>query len=140
MTNVLIVATTHMSGDRVCVGAFDLVSGRNLRLLDAVGEQPTRGNYSVGQVWQIQYKKVDCILPHSEDVLVQSKSLISNNSADTYEIIASRVNPWEGSPDVLFSGLLKWTANGSGFYRHNADSPLKISTGYWRPDADLFFD
>ena len=69
MTNVLIVATTRM-GDRVCVGAFDLTTSEHLRLLDANGEQPTRGDYSVGQVWQIQYKKADCILPHSEDVLV----------------------------------------------------------------------
>jgi hypothetical protein len=42
---------------------------------------------------------------------------------------------WEGEPDVLFDGMLKWTDNGSGYI--NKAAVPSHSVGFWVPDKEL---
>lgn len=136
---VLIVAKTHLS-KAVCVGAL-AVNGRFLRLLDEHGANPpVHTDYEVRQIWEIKCRKAYKLRPpHTEDVNVLHKeylgTLDSNRSMlDVLEKCKAKI--WQGSPEILFDGCLRWSEKGSGYLNESCNLPQN-SVGFWLPDKPL---
>jgi hypothetical protein len=138
MSRVVIAGRTHMQHDRLCVGGHDLDDRfRGVRLLDKFGDHwPLDAPFTVGSLWRIRYRpKVSARRPHVEDVFVLEQDPLGAVS-DLKALVLSRVKPWEGGPDALYSGTLRETAHGSGHVPVRGLLP-GCSTGYWLPDHDL---
>jgi hypothetical protein len=133
---VLIVAKTHMK-DAACVGAFELSTKKNIRLLTNEGKnQPKDVNFNVGDVWEIEYVPKQTILPpHYEDVLVINKKFIRKQQHMNSFLLAN-APIWRGGTEALFDGLLIFEQNSSGYITNNHGIP-KQSVGFWLPDQDI---
>lgn len=133
---VLIVAKTHMF-DTACVGGMIYTSGQSVRLLQADGSNhPKDIGYEVGSVWELEFKpRSESIPPHIEDILVFRKRYLGLQSK-MLEFLSSKVEPWEGDPQCLFNGLIRFTQSGSGYICKRVGLP-NCSTGYWVPDRPL---
>ena len=136
MKRVAIVAVTRMTEPNICVGALGVDDGRSLRLLGPNGESPMRGEYEVGQVWDLELiARPACTPPHVEDVLVQRKVQRLPDVPDLGAFLEERVDPWRDDPDGLFDGFVRWTGRGSGFVAEPGIP--RMSTGFWVPNTDL---
>lgn len=133
---VLIVAKTRMNGT-ACVGGFALKYNRNVRLLQPNGaNQPQDTPYEVGDIWELNaWPKHDVVAPHVEDVIVDSGWRVGHQD-NIRSYLLARVRPWQGGPDQLFDGLLRFTQNGSGYICRRHTLP-KGSVGFWLPSCDL---
>ena len=139
---VLILSKTHMQLGRCCIGGIS-ETGEYVRLLTEGSEnQQETTELLPCQVWEIDYIKREHIVPpHIEDVLVRTKTFRYEleHESKVIEIIGKLKAPvWEGSPNNLFDGKIKWTDSGSG-YISKSDIPSH-SVGFWIPDADLTKD
>lgn len=133
---VLIVAKTHMS-DAACVGGVVYDTGQSVRLLQSDGSnQPEQTDFEVGSVWDLEYQhRPDPIAPHVEDILVYQKRYLGKQ-ASLLTFLSRKVKPWEGDPQQLFDGLIRFTQNGSG-YISKRTGVSNCSTGYWFSDRPL---
>ena len=133
---VLIVAKTRMTG-HVCVGGLVIDTGESIRLLRPDGSnQPMDTGYEIGQIWDLDFQPhLETTPPHVEDVHVYKRLPLSQVS-DLQHYLLQQVNPWQGSPDHLFDGLLQNTTNGSGYISRRIGIP-GCSTGFWIPDRSL---
>lgn len=133
---VLIVAKTYMK-DAFCIGAYDITTRENVRLLTKMGKnQPRNTEFDVGQVWNIEYeKRSDIRKPHIEDVLIEKYSFVKN-IGNIKKFLTDNVPIWEGSPESIFYNKITYPIGRSGFLekRH---SDLAQSVGFWIPDKDL---
>ncbi len=137
MMEILILSKTHM-GALACVGAIGLKTLQAVRLHSSIdGYQPGDTEFEVGQVWDIDFTPHPDKLPHVEDVVVNTKKLISKDY-DVVSFIKTRCIILKGGPEVLFGGALKWTGNGSGYV--NSSNVPDSSVGFWICDRDLKFE
>ena len=139
ITDVLILSKTHMHGGKCCVGGMT-VTGRNVRLLTSLGEnQPEKTEFIPRQIWKITFiEKSHLNPPHVEDVCIQSQELKETLGPDIkiIDFIKQRdIHIWQGNPDLLFDGLLKWTKNGSGYI--NKEAIPNQSVGFWISDRNI---
>jgi hypothetical protein len=134
----LIVAKTHMR-NASCVGAFELSTGKNIRLLDSYGDnQPSNVDFEVGQIWDLDYSvRTTLTAPHNEDVLVSGKRLIrTQNNLNTFLINNAPI--WRGNPTNIFEGKVHFGIGKSGYITNRGGVPSR-SVGFWLPDNDLEF-
>ncbi|GAB7259294.1 hypothetical protein [Dickeya ananatis] len=70
--NVVILSKTKMSGDHICVGAYDIDNETMIRLLDSrAGTLDCDAPYEIGELYHITYARRYVInSPHVEDVAV----------------------------------------------------------------------
>jgi len=139
MIDVLILSKTHMKGGKCCVGGITN-KGRYVRLLTLQGEnQPENTELAPRQIYRLTFKEhYDSTPPHVEDVLTQEKVFKGNLGPKTriIDFITERQIPvWEGGPETLFDGSLKWTSNGSGYI--NKENVPAHSVGFWVSDKRL---
>ena len=135
---VLIVARTAMSKDKVCIGGYDTSSKANVRLLDADGRnQSSACNFQIGTLWDMTYRpRAECETPHTEDVLVVSAQ--KKRQLSDQELIDSvaRIRSLKrcGVQD-LFARALKFERAGAAHIcrEHVPDH----SVCFWRTDAEL---
>ncbi|HAH55422.1 MAG TPA: hypothetical protein DCM02_09120 [Flavobacterium sp.] len=137
--DVLILSKTHMNNGKCCIGGIT-GSGRYVRLLTTNGEnQPEDTDLNPRQVWEVEFtERSNMTAPHVEDVLVSSRKIKGSlkDELTILEFIKQRkIAIWEGSPDVLFDGKIRWTKNGSGFI--NKEAVSEHSVGFWISDKDL---
>ncbi len=137
--DVLILSKTHMGNGKCCVGGIT-GGGRYIRLLTPTGEnQPENTELAPRQVWDVEFsERLNPIPPHIEDVLINSKKLKGTlkDEIKILEFIKERkILIWQGEPDVLFDGLIKWTNSGSGYI--NREGIPSHSVGFWISDYDL---
>lgn len=137
--DVLILSKTHMNNGKCCVGGIT-GSGRYVRLLTPTGEnQPENTDLKPRQVWEVEFtERPNMTPPHVEDVLVSSRKIKGSlkDEITILEFIKQRnIEIWQGSPDILFDGKIKWTNNGSGFI--NKEAVSEHSVGFWIADKDL---
>lgn len=135
---VLIVSKTHMKNG-VCVGGL-ANNGRFVRLLDNHSHhQPSDSTLEVRQIYDVTFSpRSNPILPHSEDVLVQSMEYrrTLNSNTDLIEYITERgVRICNDNLEQLFQGSLKKTQNGSAYI--NADNIPEQSVAFWISDKNL---
>lgn len=135
-SRALIVARTRIRG-AACVGGLVLATNRGLRLLEADGTNPSfRTPYQVGEVWDLDYRVPgDLLAPHLEDVLVDRAARVGRVE-DLPGFLLRQVEPWRGSPEGLFEGLIQPTDTGSGYVSRRTGVP-PISTGFWISDEPL---
>jgi len=133
---VLIVAKTHMS-QAFCIGAMELESKRNIRLLTSSGEnQPINTDLNVGQIWNIEYTNRQTIIPpHYEDVLVSSKTYIREQQ-NLKNFLIDNANIWKGDQYSIFDGKIYHEIGRSGYFTIDHGLPSQ-SVGFWLPDKNL---
>lgn len=136
---VIIVSKTKVKNG-VCVGGINIDSKDSLRLLESTGKYPPADtDYEIGRVFEMTYKKPSWPVepPHVEDVIVQSKKLLMEQS-DLANYLSStlKVPCWNGKPETMFGGSLSVTTWGKGFLDATANMPA-VSTGFWISDQDL---
>jgi len=121
----------------VCVGGLTLADNRMVRLLPDQGYNHSVGvPYQVGQIWEMKLSPArEPRPPHVEDVRVLSCKLLETQT-HLAEFLLQRIEPWRGSPQALFEGLLQATPAGSGYISHQTGVPAH-STGFWIPDKAL---
>lgn len=145
-TDVLIVSRTRMS-DGPCVGGIEWDTTRSVRLIRK-GSRDWGWNapFQPGQVWSLTYTPhEDPTLPHVEDVMVTGvehrRDLAPNELQG--ELLERRDDFiadgrwWEGEPQALFQGSIRFTGNHSGYIQHPPPDLPSVSTGFWVPDVDL---
>src|SRR5436190_14762237 len=114
--NVLVVARTRMSGDRVCVGGIGLETGRSLRLLRSDGRN-LHENREIrpGEVWDLTYRDHPSRKPpHVEDVIVSHGTPL-RIVTDIHAELLTLVEPWRGPLESIFDGRLRTNANGRAY-------------------------
>lgn len=119
-----------------CVGAFELATRKNIRLLNEDGtNQATDTPFEVGQIWDVTYDThLNPKAPHMEDVLIKSRILVGTQ-LNTGEFLKTNAPIWIGSPEKLFDGKIHYEYIKSGFVR--PDSIPSQSVGFWIPDKNL---
>lgn len=135
---VLILSKTHVRSS-ACVGGVILKTNEFVRLLNGP-RQYQEGNtpLNIGQVWDIDYEAHPDKEPHIEDVHIKSKKYLYDVE-DLQGYIRGNLPIWEGKPETIFDGKLKWTGNGSGYLDNPKILPLN-SVGFWISDRDLVLE
>lgn len=140
---VLIISKTRMYGGKVCVGGITREK-RYLRLLDSNGDyRNTDTKLDIGDVWNMEYTEMqNTTPPHVEDVIVIEEEFWANlvkGETTITEVLTNKlkVKIWEGSPENLFDGLLKWTKGGTGYINKSGEIPTN-SVGFWKSDKNIF--
>lgn len=138
-SRIVIVSRTKMGANGVCVGAYDVDIKRNIRLLDAAGQnQPNTFGLSIGDVVTATYiNKPNISAPHTEDVMLQSYRNCPDrkNACDALLENAPVVN---GPISNCFSGKLFQPGNGALAIPNN-DVP-DHSVCFWRTDKPLILN
>lgn len=139
MTNVIIVSRTRM-GEGVCVGGFDQIGLRNVRLLPGEGiyRQPADCPYQIGQLWQMELaapKRVEA--PHIEDVIVRDCRM-KVASVDFMALIRNAGQPVAGMASALFCGFLTLSAGRKARILHQHVPGASVA--FWIPGYDLTSD
>lgn len=137
---VLILSKTHMNNGQACVGGITL-DGRYVRLLDINGNnQPENTDLEPKQAWEIKFsERENNVAPHVEDIIVHSretKGKLKDNITIKDFILKREIPIWQGSPDNLFDGLIKFTPSGSGYIDRNGGVP-NHSVGFWISNKDI---
>jgi len=138
---IIIVSKTKMATNE-CVGGISTKSGKFVRLLDQNGNnQPVDCDFEIGEIWDIDFnERYNSNAPHKEDVLITSKSYTQkvaskeNLSEWVKNSFADKV--WNGKPDILFNGMIRFTSSGSGYISHENGVP-DFSVGFWISDKNL---
>ncbi len=127
-----------MSSGRACVGAFDLQSKRNLRLLTATGaNQLDSTAFQVGQLWNVEFHfKSDCRAPHVEDVLVQTATLCGQQH-HLSQFIRANCAVVVGPTSTTFGGLLQQDHSGGAVYITGQSGLPAGSVCFWEADFEL---
>ena len=120
-----------MAGDRVCVGAIELDTGRSLRLKRPDGTNAFEAHpIRPGTIWDLSYQSAASVTPpHIEDVIVSGGHWLED-VVDMKTAILDRWQPWDGDLDEIFDGQLEVTEGGSAFLRAAPNLP-QYSTGFW---------
>lgn len=151
VSDVVILARTHMKENRVCIGGYSLHENKYVRLLVKENiEQSKFTNrfgrvrkisyksynnnhlknmnetepYRVGEIYTIKYEnRNDIVLPHCEDVVVLESSLkYRPNDYGEFLNFLPRIALSNMHIKNLFNKLLQWK-NGSGFLIEQANLP-----------------
>jgi hypothetical protein len=139
---VLIVSKTKM-GEVICVSGLSQMEKRSLRLLNAMGEQPTLSDrYSIGQLWEMDYTHAPtCEAPHTEDVLVRQKVLVGQLSTDELRRVLlhyrDALHTVEGSIELLYEGKLVLPERADESAYIVAGYVPGYSTAFWCADVPL---
>jgi hypothetical protein len=120
-----------------CVGALELSTKRNLRLLTAEGEnQPKDTPYRVGGIFHVDYTvRSNLIEPHVEDVLVNNQRFLRTQDR-LCSYLKENVPVWKGDPTTIFGGLIQFPHARSGYITRRRAIPSQ-SVGFWIPDKNL---
>ena len=123
-----------------CVGAIVKDSGQFIRLLDSNGNnQPIDCDFEIGEIWDLEFSiRRSLNPPHTEDVLISSKSYTKRIITNLVDWITSNFQSrlWRGNPDNLFNSMIDFTSSGSGFISAKKGIP-NFSVGFWISDKDL---
>lgn len=115
-SEVVILSKTKMSGNNICVGAYDVLNKIMLRLLsDRAGALNVNYPYEIGQAYEITYEgryKLD--RPHTEDVAVYAFKGIPPTPAHDLDELTAELSIICPDLTSIFDGKLCWE-NGSGF-------------------------
>jgi ATP-dependent DNA helicase RecQ len=134
---VVIVAKTRQ-GSGACVGAISLPDGRSLRLIahDAATNETAGLEYNVGEVWEIEAKPDDNLIPpHIENVIVHHKRRLPPlDGLATF--IERHMPPKVGGVELLYEGLAQVGRSGRLYIAERSGIP-PYSTLFWRPDKPL---
>lgn len=137
--NVLVLARTRMTADRVCVGGLEVDTGRSVRLLGSDWsnlhqDHPIRP----GEVWDLTYRDhPDPTPPHVEDVIVSHGSRLRGVAEMRSELLAI-VEPWRGPVESIFDGRLQTNVNGKAYVGPQPPLPSG-SVGLWISEYPLSF-
>lgn len=136
MEKVLVVAKTHMSQGKACIGGLNLRTFENVRLkLPGERNHPAETPFDVGQVWNLELRNVrDTEPPHVEDVIVSTQNYV-HSLPSLLSTLIENVHPWQGGLTQLFDGYLQGDGN-KAFISRKGGVPL-CSTGYWLPTMPL---
>ena len=138
---VLITSKTQWS-NKYCIGGLEISTSRYVRLMTTMGTyQPLTAPYQIGEVWDLDYDYHQAKPPHVEDVRINRNNGLVTNGTNLTQYITqnNNITVWNGSFDLLFGGLLRWTSNGSG-HINNPDNLPDNSVGFWICDKDLTYD
>ena len=141
MTEVLIVAKTHMSNETYCVGGIQLDNLRSLRLVPtAQHSHPKDTPLDVGQVWDFSLQEMsaeEITAPHVEDIRVIRGSKLRTMSLDQVKsFVLDNIGAPIVQPKDLFYGRLQFKQSEKKRITPDGGIPLK-STGFWRLNGDL---
>jgi len=132
---VLIVSKTIYSNG-FCVGGLTLETKINIRLktLDGVNQKSST-DFEIGQLWDIEFNlKMDCILPHSEDVFVIKQKKIGFEE-NLKEYLLSNTNYWRGGRTEIFDRTMSYDKKGKGFLQRGYVP--NNSVGFWSLPFDI---
>lgn len=138
--DVLITSKTHM-GNAACVGGLVLATNQFVRLLNEGNwNQYADTDLNVGDVWDIDfYERKDLVPPHVEDVIIRARGYKrSINDLSTF-LQGLDVEIFNGHPNQIFNGKVRWTSKGSGYIGDRNNLPAH-SVGFWICDKDLTLD
>ncbi len=135
---VVIVAKTRMRHG-VCIGGLVEDSARSVRIMPSGSYcNPSGTPFNVGDIWELDLKpKPGSKPPHVEDQEFTKKKKVGR-IPNLGKWILSKVDPWEGGPDVLFDGKLYYRPGGTAFVSTTEVS--HCSTGFWVLPAELEYD
>ncbi len=110
------------------------------------GFWPESAPYQIGDVWDLELEDtVNLQPPHVEDKLVRAGKLLRKLNGRELECRLLEIAPdmipefyWEGGPQELFGGKLRWSEAGKGCVTR-ADV-TDTSTGFWVTDWELVLD
>lgn len=96
MERVLIVAKTHVL-EKVCTGALNLRTNRNIRLLLPGGHHHSPDTpFDIGQVWDLGLRAVPSPTPpHIEDMIIGTHSYLQASYPSIQELLLQHVQPWK---------------------------------------------
>ena len=136
MVRAIIVAKTHMGSTAACIGALNLETNQNIRLLGRGGaKQTVETEFDVGQIWDITFQIPTIIKPpHIEDVIVDKAEFVSL-VVNMRQFLIQRIPIWRGGVEKLFDGYLT-SERGSAFVSPDG-LPPNTSVGFWLPDRPL---
>ncbi len=135
--NVLILGRTKMGNSpKRCIGGI-AHNGKSVRLMRGADTYwDTSAPFQIGQIWDITYTPAEStIAPHTENVMVSQYQMAGNQSNLRAHLLA-RVEPWRGSINQIFGGMLGYTKDNNGFICQRLGVPGQ-STWFWIPDRDL---
>ncbi len=107
------------------------------------GFWPESAPYRIGDVWHLELEDtMNLQPPHVEDKLVRGGKLLRKLNSRELECRLLEIVPgmipkfyWEGGPQELFAGKLRWSGAGKGHVtRANVTD---TSTGFWVTDWEL---
>jgi len=138
-SDIVIVSSTRMGGDSICVGAFDLSRRRNIRLLNATGQNQLSGfPLRIGNTASATYtdRTAGTRAPHTEDVLLISWN--NTRSVPITQALQKFCYIVEGGIRNTFSGSL--SELGGGALSIGASNVPDHSVCFWRADQPLVLD
>lgn len=136
---IFIVSRTKMSGDSICVGAFDVDNRRNIRLLNALGHNHS-ANFplQIGNVAVATYiNRAGAVAPHTEDVLLQTHSPCISEK-EVISLINQLANIIEGPITNCFGGRLFSPDGGAMAIRRNNLSDHSVC--FWKANRELILN
>lgn len=137
-SEVLVVSRTQMGGGNVCIGGYDTIQSRNVRLLTSNGgNQPGSSLFQIGQLWDISYTpKAYLSDPHSEDVLVHTASQVrALTTSDTERYIRDNCEIETGLLGDLFDGAILSQPRGASYI--SSDDTPGYSVCFWEASTNL---
>ena len=130
-SEVVILSKTRMSGNNICVGAYDIFNNKMLRLLSNTARALTADYpFEVGEAYSITYQpRYQVTPPHTEDVAVYEYEQIEETPDHDLDSITSDLTTQCADLSDLFDGALRWE-NGSGFIeeQNNINYSVQIAT------------
>lgn len=117
--NIVILSKTKMSGDNICVGAYDIDNDTMIRLLDFKARTlDETAPYEIGEFYHIKYaQRYQRTPPHVEDVAVYEheqripQGYIDNCGENWFYVIIHELCEMDSSLSSIFSGKLLWENN-----------------------------
>lgn len=135
---------------RHCIGAFEIDTGKRLRLCPAyTGPNftylsppdqfwPTESGFLLGTIWEIEgYEAKNLRPPHVEDYIVTSRRQIGSHNVSDY--MKAQSPSWSGNMRNLFDGRLR-EHNGKFYVSHSDTIQPPQSTGEWKSDRQFRFE
>lgn len=110
---VVIMTRTVMSGG-VCVGAYDLVHKKMIRLLDnRAGRLSENAPYQIGEVYSMVYaERYKITPPHAEDVAVYEAEYSRVCEDELFYNLVDELTYFGIGLTELFDGKLHWESSG----------------------------
>lgn len=146
MSEVLIIARTHMKHGNICLAGIEIPTARLIRLMTRYGSYYTENApFRPRQVWEITYEPRRFLTPpHVEDVCVQNCRNLGEGT-DIYALLTNAACLIDGSPTRLLQGRLTF---GKPVNRHThpdeatptidrGESIPSQSLALWRTDRVL---
>jgi hypothetical protein len=128
-SNVVILTRTLMNGG-VCVGAFDVINNRMLRLLTEKGQRlPQDAPFMVGEAYEVTYATHYHIKnPHTEDVAVYAYRYLDEVDVDSFEDLIESLCEQDLSLEEIFDGDLIWNTSAYMTPANCTDYSVQIAT------------